>query len=908
MKYSINSSGYIVAERDIYSLGGFIPKGSVGCKVANGDQISQDGECWVAKGDISTRPDFRVKDNAYLGEFVVGTSAVYTDGIKELSGDTLVPGPVCFRTNAGAAYSNCDMFVKDSFIGVTMDVLCGSASTAFPFEQGGFNKDVPAGTLFTSASMHTSDPNICRTTANLRLGKETYIYIPTGYNCRVLWGYWNTAGQLAYSGESFAVSQALTKLEHPTYKMAMVHISKANGTAMTPTDLLATGAKILGHVSGSVRSFLNAVSASGTYFFENCRAVWNVSDFSFSTDRHAMFAGYARNCNMVFYNSADLGVFGRFSNIERLDLYRLATPADYSDSKRDTFISAFDCPLLRVTAAFQTAALKSLGNLVLRRCIVPKAIFTDNIHNGNVYEDIDFSYASEFIETKAGNNFDMWSSHKQGEYAAIGAGVAIAGLISRPENLMTGSVVGPDIHTIPLDGNIIEQGTYTAAIGQYYEDAKGHSNFRLMTGKPVSTIGLSVPTVPSGYVIAAAHYLDDGFKFANSASYPSSINTAYPYVVFVFTKDPPSEAIPAAEFIALGLSLRYTNYGKVPEITGSSFIGTGATARGDVKLIGDPYVSRVLDRNLWERKALSGNFTNGWEGAKIERVAGDRMLTLDLQDIGSNGATVSCATGYWIIPYRFTKDGLYLDNPGWVRSHTFGAFEGYVGILIKKSEGQADNGGLITEDDIPLANVKIVQAFKKRRYITNELDRKSPEDILLTPDYWQRATVSTTAPQVGKYYKDLISSSTIWIILKRLLNAGATWTPTLGDSTTYLVASSSWDALTKFKGGGIVDGVALTAFEVRKKDSSTITLAEIESARLIVEFIPSPRIVVPYGFSNITVGGAKVRMYDNAVLSKPMDATVQEGTVILKGDAVARYDFVTVPCFCSNGHSDAIIP
>lgn len=45
MKYSINSIGFIVAERDIYSLGGFIPKGSVGAKVANGDQISQDGEC-----------------------------------------------------------------------------------------------------------------------------------------------------------------------------------------------------------------------------------------------------------------------------------------------------------------------------------------------------------------------------------------------------------------------------------------------------------------------------------------------------------------------------------------------------------------------------------------------------------------------------------------------------------------------------------------------------------------------------------------------------------------------------------------------------------------------------------------------------------------------------------------------
>lgn len=134
MKYSINSSGYIVAERDIYSLGGFIPKGSVGAKVANEDQISQDGECWVAGGNISARPDIRVKDNAYIGDFV-GTAGMYTDGVTEFSGNTLIPGKIIVQ-NLLADTKN-DVFIKDSFIGVSMDVLCGSATTttAFPFEQ-----------------------------------------------------------------------------------------------------------------------------------------------------------------------------------------------------------------------------------------------------------------------------------------------------------------------------------------------------------------------------------------------------------------------------------------------------------------------------------------------------------------------------------------------------------------------------------------------------------------------------------------------------------------------------------------------------------------------------------------------------------------------------------------------------
>ena len=66
MKYRINSAGRIVAERDIYSLGGFIPKGCLGGFIADEKQLSQEGECWLANGDISGRPDIVIKDNAYV--------------------------------------------------------------------------------------------------------------------------------------------------------------------------------------------------------------------------------------------------------------------------------------------------------------------------------------------------------------------------------------------------------------------------------------------------------------------------------------------------------------------------------------------------------------------------------------------------------------------------------------------------------------------------------------------------------------------------------------------------------------------------------------------------------------------------------------------------------------------------
>ena len=188
MKYSINSAGRIVAERDIYSLGGFIPKGRLGGFIADETQLSQEGECWLNSGDISTRPDVRIKDNAFIGGFFRGENPVHTDIVTEFSGNTLIPGSVSIRCFAADTKNN--MFVKDSFIGVSMDVLCGprTTATAFPFEQGGYLSTAPRGTAFSSSVIQTGETNLCRSTdAVIRCGLNTYVYLPTGYSGRILW-------------------------------------------------------------------------------------------------------------------------------------------------------------------------------------------------------------------------------------------------------------------------------------------------------------------------------------------------------------------------------------------------------------------------------------------------------------------------------------------------------------------------------------------------------------------------------------------------------------------------------------------------------------------------------------------------------------------------------------------------
>lgn len=901
MKYSINGTGNIVAERDIYSLGGFIPKGSVGGKIASEEQLSQDGECWLAGGDISTRPDVVIKDNAYVGTFTPGANPVHTDGITEFSGNTLVPGNISVRSLVTDTKNN--VFIKDSFIGVSMDVLFGPATTttAFPFEQGGFNKDVPAGTLFTSASMRTSDANICRTTANLCLGKDTYIYIPTGYSCRVLWGYRNTAGQLAYSGESFATSQALAKLEHPTYRLAMVHITKTNGTAMTPADLLATGAKILGHISGSLLMDLRPESASGQYVMDKSSFLMNTDNFGLNTTQLRFLAGSMYDTTMYTKTDRqDYKPYGTFRNVERLEYTKYLGDSHRTAATRDTYISAYDCPLLRVDNNTYDTSLSSTGDLTLRRCIVPKAEFQNDVINGNTYEDIDFSYANEDLGYTMTGYTRFISSHEQGIYRMSG-GPSSTGSVSHKGNLADTARLLKAEEYIPLDGSIVEQGGYTATVGTYYEDSKNTSAIRVRTGKPLPTLGAVFPTPPAGFKVTLIAYLGEDFKIQPSQVNPTTIETEYPYFVVVFGKADDS-AINVTDFIALNSTLRMIDHTKAPEITGSAYVGAGVTVRGDVKLIGDPYVNRVFDVNMWERgnaQPLSGG---KWQDGFFSSVAHNRYHSKDLIPV-EPGGTVSRTAGGKMVAWFFDEFGNRTSSSGtgWVSSFEVPANVYFVGIVL-----DVDGDGLIVDADIAVSGIKYLRAFKKRRYITNELDRTSPKDILLGPDMWEQGGLSIATVNAGKPYEELKIGPPYRVRPKRPFGLGAGHRVTF--SSVYSFGLTYYDAVTKLLYGSTPANMnnALFAPVGKIADSPTapITPADVTAARLVIEFTPSPRLIVPYGSATLLISGPKIRMYDNAVLSRNLN---QQGEIVLQGDAVMGYDFNAGSCLCSNGHSDAII-
>lgn len=903
MKYSINGTGNIVAERDIYSLGGFIPKGTVGGKIASEAQLSQDGECWLAGGDISTRPDIRIKDNAYVGTFTPGADPVHTDGVTEFSGNTLIPGNISIRCFTTDPKNN--MFIKDSFIGVSMDVLCGPATeTNFPFEPGRYNQDAPKGTLFTSSTMKIAAENFVRNTATLRLGRATYIYIPVGYNARIYWGYYDTSNQLAYAGESEVVSSNLYKVSHPIYKVCMVSI--ARNPTLTPAQLGVSGAKILGHISGSVLTDIRPESVSGDYVMVNSSFIAETDNFGLNATQLRFLAGSMYDTTMYTKTDRqDYKPYGTFRNVERLEYTKYLSDTHRTAATRDTYISAYDCPLLRVDNTTFLDALAAKGNLVLRRCIVPKAEFQDDIINGNTYEDLDFSYTNEDLGYTMTGYTRFISSHKQGIYRMSG-GPSSAGLVSHKGNLADTARLYQAEKYIPLDGNIMEQGAYGGGSQIPYESSKTDSRIRIRTGKPIPTFGLVFPSLPDGYSVRALYYLDDDFIIRSTSTDPTGLDTTYPYVVMLFRKDDDSE-INVTDFIALNRTLRIIDHAKAPEITGSAYVGEGCTVRGDVQLHGDPYVNRIFDVGLWERgttlDGVSSDYPT-WDSRKIPTGAGNRFRFIDTVPV-EPGAKITCNSGYWITCYFFDANGNYLSSPGWGQiANTAPANSAFVGITIKKATAASDTGALIEDSDIPLANVKYVRAFKKRRYITNELDRTSPEDILIGPDYWEQGTAGGGQADAGKTYEELKATSGTTIRLKRPINVSPS--SSISSVSGFSRYIRVLDAITKFHLGESLASVkmALLAAIIQKDPSAAITPSEIPNSRLVLEFVPQPRIIVPYGSATLFISGPKIRMYDNAVLSRNFN---HDADIILQGDAVMGYDFSSGDCLCSNGHDDAII-
>lgn len=447
-----------------------------------------------------------------------------------------------------------------------------------------------------------------------------------------------------------------------------------------------------------------------------------------------------------------------------------------------------------------------------------------------------------------------------------------------------------------LDGSMIESGTYAGDPGKAYEDNKIPATNRVRMIRPVSTRGAVFPNIPAGYSVRAVHYLDESFILRKAVENPSTMEGEFPFYVMSFQKTDPNANLPASEFVSKNAYLNVNNYTKVPEITGSAYLGAGVIVRGDVQLHGDPYVNRVFDINEWDRGGLNTAPGLTWDVMKDGRNSDVRMTTKSIYPVNP-GDTISVSGAYRILLCWFNEDRKLMSDTGWNDGTlTVPANVHYVGIALSTKPDLK----FIDFSDVPLAGVKYLRAFKKRRYITNELDRKSPEDILLADYYWEQGAFYTDTGRVGRPYNDIKYTQSDRLRLSKPLPAG---NATLTVANYWEYAMAKFDAGTRLLESSS-EGYSMVSMTLRKAPPVTVNPSDAKDARLVITCIPQPRIIVPYGSNTLNINGVKIRMYDNAVLSRNFN---QEGSITLQGDAVMGYDFDSGACLCSNGHDDAII-
>lgn len=792
-KYSINSNGLIVAERDIYSLGGFIPKGKTGGKIANENQLSQDGECWFHTGDLSGTPNVVLRDNAYLLQF---TALNNNNGHFILSGNTEMN--FNFGTIVDYNVGGNPLYIHNSKINaVFASRTIGNLTTDYQIEQGSIDITKPAGTPISN--MKVALNNACRGMFVSFINEKSRIMaIPPNISLRAIYTYIGLYGTDLYSGETKYTMGGSLDLYHPVYKRCFLTIW--DNKDMTPVQCKELGIIFENQIAVRTINFANkclfkdsSITDSNIYFNETTE----------SQSLVCAVAGGFNGCKDVVVTegtSTDRNLMGTFSNVEKLIIAPKSITTNDVVAGNNLFIRAYDCPLLHVdNTTYSGIPLTEKDGLVLRNCIVPKAQFINNPIEGNTYEGIDFSYAQKDLGQHG--NYIFKSSHFQGMYDLY-------------------------VNSYPYARLARVSGTFNFEVNT--------TVLRPMRMNNINGI--------SGY-----------------------------------------------------------DYTSIPHIEGSSYVVGGTSVYGDVKMVGSEYKYLVMGENMFERGSIDNVRGLLPEDLLIPSLPGSPRIRGTALIPVKAGDRIVCADGYYIYPVQFDINGRSLGIGEWVQGmNIVNDSTRYIWMLLKKGSASTVPGDYISELDIPLAKVSIQYAYKKKYYVTNVSDIPSDgmggrdENYkLLGPSDWEQGDVSNAEVNYGKTYDQIksIATNPNYVRTKGLFNIPST--PSLSEKpiTGFVRTKVLFDALERYEPNNAIN--AFMSLVLRKDPQEPITPSDVYNAHLVIEYVPTPRIIASYQGNTFTVEG-KVRMYDNSVLYGNI-TNDSNHAIELHGDAVIG-DNLTCVC------------
>lgn len=562
----------------------YVNIGDVGGIVYDEKTLSQDGACWLFRGNFGF-PGARIGGDSIVDVGEAAIDAAGSANIDILGSSVVVGSKVNFTVGVG--------------------VVDGVTLSAADFEQGGFN--YAAGVNWEDTK--TSSPNSIRTKGPIFAGG-----VPMILKCNVA-GYNIQAFRLDRDGVSqYATASVNTgagvTLTIGACQYFVIRVMKDPASAITPADAAAaqitfTALYDTKLVVADSRLEINPVTSTGTvsirsgglYSFtpgaaypdsviRNSKVVINGHA---TANRTVRLISNFIGCNVAIDATAgDSQGVGIYSGVKNLTFTRAVT-ANWNVAAR-SIIQATDCDNFAVSPTiFPGLAAAQTANMpfIFQGCNVPNGIFYHHAQIANTYKNIDFAKAqADLGKSIPGVAYTLVSSETEGMYRIYNTAAKLLGFTV--ESYDSISSIGLLAATATSYGATIYKDAYVsgkfdfAGTNVFGHKVRSHPLAQVLNVQPrvvrggfnstttpptvvpeqlTNTVmnvplringanGLKVENVPAGvrylYVI-----LDTNLKFVQNSTWKTGTSTIeaallrHPYAMIQFNRESGGELTPA---------------------------------------------------------------------------------------------------------------------------------------------------------------------------------------------------------------------------------------------------------------------------------------------------------------------------------------------------------------------------
>ena len=410
-----------------WAVGGrYVNIGDVGGIVYDEKTLSQDGACWLFRGNFGF-PGARIGGDSIVDVAEATLSTTGTPAVDILGSSVVVGSKLLFESDQTAA----DAVVL----------------TADYFEQGGFGYANPIGTNWEGWKVNS--PNYVRTVKPIFAGGAPItlkLDVP-GY--KLNWFALDRDSNVIATGGDIISGEGITTVVPACYSFAF-RLAKVPIAAFVPADATAAQIKFTGTYETKLvvvdsRLELNQATSTGVItirpggthtvtsgakypdsVIQGSKVVINAT-----SNRGVRFMSDLSNVNATIdVTTADAQSVGTYRSVNNLVFTGAITA--YWDPRVRSLIQAYNCDNMVVnTTNFPGLADARTANMpfIFQGCNVPNGIFYHHAQIANTYKNIDFALAQADLGKTIANPNILVSSEVEGMYRLYSAGSSVFGAL-----------------------------------------------------------------------------------------------------------------------------------------------------------------------------------------------------------------------------------------------------------------------------------------------------------------------------------------------------------------------------------------------------------------------------------------------------------------------------------------------